>query len=600
MSGEGTAQVDEELVAEGTVGAVADFTALGISPDIVEGLQDLGYERPTPVQQAGLKALIEGRDLIASAPAGVGRTATWGLAMIEKIDVESDQLQGLVVVADRERAIQANDALHQYGRPLESVATLPVWSAPLSRHQEAVLSRGVHVVVATPGALKELVGSEQLDLSNLKLLAIDGADTIAAEENGLADLEWILDKVDIGLQTAIFAGEYNEELEKFATSQLPEPLRAGPAPAPELELPPFDHGYRMIDERLEIELLANLLCAEVHDSVLIVARHREGAHEAADALEARGFRPAVATLLDLDHEGPVDLNELLDSGEGMVIVTDALIDRLIGSEVQHLVQLGCPGGAEGYLRRLEFLEERGRSTMMVPPRERPLMEAMQRELQIRFNALGPIEPNAGAPKYARLERDLRGALGQGPNAHLLRLVDELCAEGTHGPAEIAAAALSMALRSIERPQRSDERRAGASDRRAGGFEERRGGFDRGPDRGGDRGSFGDRDRGSFGDRDRGGFGDRDRGPRRQNNEVEPGMTRLFVNCGRWSGVRPGDLVRTIATVCDMPGSELGAIRITDKFSLVDVPDQYADRVIERLQGADLRGRAVQVHRDRHA
>lgn len=586
MSGEGTAQVDEETVEEGTVGAV-DFTSLGISPDLADGLQDLGYERPTPVQQASIKALLEGRDLIAGAPAGVGRTAAWGLALIEKIDVESEHLQGLVIVADRERAIRANDALHQYGRPRESIATLPIWSAPMTKHQEAVLERNVHVLVTTPAAAKELIGSERIDLSNLKLMIIDGADTIASDENGMEDMETVLDKVDIGLQTAVFAADFNEDLEKFATSQLPDPLRAGQVPAPDLELPPFDHGYRMIDERMEIELLANLLCAEVSESALIVARHREGAHEAADALEARGFRPAVATLLDLDHEGPVNLNELIEGGEGMVIVTDALIDRLIGDEVQHLVQLGCPGGAAGYLRRLEFLEENGRSTMMVPPRERPLMEAMQRELRIRFNALGPIESNAGAPKYARLERDLRGALGQGPNAHLLRLVDELGTEGTHGPAEIAAAALSIALRSVERPSsRGDERRGGMSDRRtpaSGGLDADRGaperaGFDRGSERG----------------------GERDRGPRRQNNEVEDGMTRLFVNCGRWSGVRPGDLVRTIATVCDMPGSELGAIRITDKFSLVDVPDQYAERVIERLQGAELRGRTVQVHRDRHA
>src|SRR6476661_717043 len=208
---------EEESLAVG-------FGALGLGDDILGALTALGYEEPTPVQRETIPLMLEGRDVLAQAATGTGKTAAFALPMLQRISRDTGRrVAGLVLVPTRELAMQVAEAIHKYGRAA-NITVLPLYGGASMQHQIRALERGPHVIVATPGRALDHIRRGTLKLDRLALLVLDEADEML--DMGFADdLEAILEATPADRQTALFSATLPPRIAEIANKHLKDPVR---------------------------------------------------------------------------------------------------------------------------------------------------------------------------------------------------------------------------------------------------------------------------------------------------------------------------------------------------------------------------------------
>src|SRR3954468_4561936 len=216
-----------EPVAEMTSDAESDngptFADLGLSPALLKSISEVGYEAPSPIQVETIPVLLAGRDVIAQAQTGSGKTAAFGLPIIEAIDPKRRGVQALILAPTRELAIQVAEALHRYGRHKE-VETLPIYGGQPYERQFRGLQRGVHIVVGTPGRVMDHMRRGTLNLDDVRFFVLDEADEML-DMGFVEDIEWILSQVPEQRQTALFSATMPPRIAQLASSHMRNPER---------------------------------------------------------------------------------------------------------------------------------------------------------------------------------------------------------------------------------------------------------------------------------------------------------------------------------------------------------------------------------------
>ena len=531
------------------------FSSLGLGEPLLRALAEVGYEAPTPIQAAALPALLAGRDLIGQAQTGTGKTAAFGLPLLQRIDPSVRQVQALVLTPTRELAIQVAEALHTYGRYLPSLVILPVYGGQAIEGQQRRLERGTHVVVGTPGRVMDHLRRGTLRLDGLRLAVLDEADEML-RMGFLEDVEWILAQApppDAGRQTALFSATLPPEVRRIAKGHLREPATIAPERAA-LTVPAIDQRYLHVPHQQKLDALTRLLETEPIEAVLVFTRTKNAAAEVADRLEARGYSVAA---LHGDMSQPLRervVEKLREGGIEVVVATDVAARGLDVERIGHVVNFDMPNDVEAYVHRIGRTGRAGRAgvaVLFVTPRERRMLQEIERVTGQRLMPMRmPTQADVAARRTELLKQSLRAAVAQKDELELyLALVEELAEEG-FDMAEIAAAGayLSRKDRPLEveieaPPARPAPSASPRDERRAGGGE---------------------------------------------------GMVRLFLNAGRMGGVRPADIVGALANEGGVPGKEIGAIDIYDRFSFVEVPARYQERVLASMAQATLRGRPLEI------
>src|SRR5919199_495195 len=201
---------------------MATFAELGVPEPLLEALAHLGYERPTPIQEQTIPALREGRDVIGQAQTGTGKTAAFGLPLLEFVDPRDPEVQALVLTPTRELCIQVTQALRAYGER-RGVGVVAVFGGAPIRNQVAQLKQGPQVVVGTVGRVKDLMGRHALVLSDVRYVVLDEADEML-DLGFLEDVEWILSQCPSGRQTALFSATIPPEIKRLAESRMYDPV----------------------------------------------------------------------------------------------------------------------------------------------------------------------------------------------------------------------------------------------------------------------------------------------------------------------------------------------------------------------------------------
>jgi ATP-dependent RNA helicase DeaD len=503
---------------------------------------------------------LEGTDLIAQAQTGSGKTAAFGLPIIESIDPRNRNVQALILAPTRELAIQVAEALHKYGRHKE-VETLPIYGGQPYERQFRGLQRGPHIVVGTPGRVMDHMRRETLNLDHTRFFVLDEADEML-DMGFVEDIDWILQRVPENRQTALFSATMPPRIAQLAATHLRNPERLTVV-GKEMTVPETHQVFYEVPRARKIDALTRILDAETPPLAMIFARTKMGVDELGEALLARGYQ-AETLHGDLSQAQRDRVMRRFRSGQAdILIATDVAARGLDIPNVTHVINFDIPESAEAYVHRIGRTGragKKGEAITLITPRETRWLRQIERIVRAKIE--GRRLPTAADVAERRLEvlKEQILAVMQDESAYsyFTAVVDDLAEE--HDAAQVAAAVIKLYAEETGRgaPVQAEADDIALVAQPAPRQQER---FDRGP-------------------RD-------ERGPR-----DDSGNVRLFVNVGRNLGVRPQDIVGAIANEAGIPGRAIGAIDIFEGYSFVDVPANVAERVIEALVRSGIKGRSV--------
>jgi ATP-dependent RNA helicase DeaD len=517
-----------------------DFGQLGLSAPILAAIKDLGYEAPTPIQARTIPPLLAGRDLIGQAQTGTGKTAAFAIPILQALDLGQAQVQALVLTPTRELCIQVAEAIHTYSKHMGRVRVIPVYGGQALQPQLRHLRAGAHVVVGTPGRIMDHLRRGTLSMAGLKTIVLDEADEML-RMGFIEDVEWILAQIPGPRQTALFSATMPKEIRRIAERHLKDPTVVE-IEHKTLTVPTVEQRYVHVSERQKLEALSQILEFEPSEAVLVFVRTKIAAADLGERLQARGYA-AEAMHGDMSQAQRESVIRRLRSGQAEIVVaTDVAARGLDVGRITHVINYDIPHDPETYLHRIGRTGRAGRAgkaVLFVTPREQHMMRQIERFTRQRIEAMKtPTRADVAARRAALFKESIRKTLKEDDLEPYLALVEELAEEGGFEMSEIAAAAARLA-----------------------------------------------------------------RGDKPLDVAVEPttamppagdGMTRLFIDAGRRSGVRPADIVGAIAGEAGVPGKEIGAIDVYDRFTLVEVPARYKDQVLARMAGVAIRRRPVRI------
>ncbi len=576
------------------------FAALGIDSRIADALSALGYEEPTPVQRASIPSLLSGRDVLAQAATGTGKTAAFSLPLLTRIGAGHKADGGapsvLILVPTRELAMQVAEAVHRYGKPL-GLHALAVYGGASMELQIRALKRGVDVVIATPGRALDHIKRNTLRLGTLQAVVLDEADEML--DMGFADeLEAILDATPEGKQTALFSATLPPRIAGIARKYLrnPEHVTVEREVVAEGETARVRQVAYIVSRAHKMPALARVLDIEQPTSAIVYCRTRTEVDELSETLTARGLRAeSLHGGLSQDQRDRV-MQKFRAKKVDLLIATDVAARGLDVKHVSHVVNFDVPADAETYVHRIGRTGRAGREGVAITlaePRESRLLRNIERQTSQKIEmAQVPTVADLRAHRQELVKATLREALVEGNLESFRGMVESLA--GEYDLMDVAAAAVKL----VAARHDGEEAEIPAVTPR-----EPRERFDRGDRAGGERFSRDRPERSAGGDR-------AERGDKRAPREGPAGKGKkarretawtpatLWIGAGRKLKMRPGDLVGAIANEAGLDSSHIGAIQIADNFSTVDVPEAMADEVISALKNTKIKGLRVQVRRDR--
>ena len=596
-----------------TPAEISAFSGLGLDAALLQTLGELGYEEPTPIQREAIPPLLAGRDLLAQAPTGTGKTAAFALPILQALEAgraSEAAASAIVLVPTRELAMQVAEALTRYGGNL-GVRVLPVYGGQPIGQQLRGLRRGVDIVVATPGRAVDHLTRGSMRLDAVRIVVLDEADEML--DMGFAeDLEAILTAIPAERQTALFSATISPTVRRIADRHLKSPVRvtvhaesgAGDGMARVRQV-----AY-VVKRSDKLAALCRLLDVEDPASALVFARTRGEVDDLAAALSSRGHDAgALHGGLSQEQRDRV-MGRFRDGSLDVLVATDVAARGLDIEHVSHVVNFDVPSDPDAYVHRIGRTGRAGRegtAITLVEPREHRLLRNIETSTRTRLEiARLPTVADLRERQLDVLRANLREALVGDDFQRYRGVVEPLSEEFDVVDIALAAVALASAAEGHDRDEpelaaawlpsgpearrpnvpasgpRSPGGRGGASLDRAGR------GRPTGPPR-------------APGSRPNQARVGSSAGPPRRatpnRRDDYAGWVRLVVGGGRAAGMRPGDLVGAITNEAGVGGDAVGAIQIADGFSLVDVAAPVADGVIAALRSATIRGRRLSVDRD---
>ncbi|SDR66211.1 DEAD/DEAH box helicase [Agrococcus carbonis] len=563
MTDEHGAPGDDRDPAGDRDGEGSAFASLGLPPEILRALDDVGYETPSAIQAETIPLLLEGRDIIGLAQTGTGKTAAFALPVLAAIDVARREPQALVLTPTRELAVQVCEAFERYAAHLGGVHVLPIYGGQGYGVQLSALRRGVHVVVGTPGRIMDHLAKGTLDLSGLTHVVLDEADEML--RMGFAeDVDEILQQTPEDKQVALFSATMPRQIRAISQQHLREPaevtVRGGAQTSPSIT-----QRALMVSYQQKLEALTRVLEVEPFEAAIVFTRTRGETETVAERLRARGHA-AAAISGDVAQPQRERIIEQLRSGElDVLVATDVAARGLDVERISHVINYDLPIDTESYVHRIGRTGRAGRTgdaISFVTARERRMLSAIEKATRGTL-AIMPM-PSAGEVNQTRLTRfddAITAALEQTDRIEAFRDIVAHYVAHHDAEQEDVAAALAVVAQG-ETPLLLDEEadRALQASRAPRPERERADGGERRPRRG----------------------------------PADVTTYRLAVGSKR--GVEPRQIVGALANEGGLGRDDFGRIQIRFDFTLVELPE--LDRAqLERLSQTRILGVPIDIRVD---
>ena len=356
-----------------------NFNSFGLSDALLNVLEEVGYEVPTAIQEQCITHLLNGHDVIGQAQTGTGKTAAFALPLIDRIDLNNNQVQLLVLVPTRELAIQVSEAIQTYARHLKGFHVLPIYGGQSYDVQLRPLKRGVHAVVGTPGRVMDHLKRGTLKLNSLKALVLDEADEML-KMGFIDDVKWVMEKLPKERQIALFSATIPDVIrrvaEKFLNSPKVVKVKTKTATAQTIS-----QRYWLVGGVHKLDALTRILEVESFDALLIFVRTKTATIDLAEKLSARGFT-AEAINGDIAQNQRERIIKQLKNGKiDILIATDVAARGLDVDRISHVVNYDIPQDPESYVHRIGRTGRAGRegkAILFVAPRERRMLKTIEK------------------------------------------------------------------------------------------------------------------------------------------------------------------------------------------------------------------------------
>lgn len=513
------------------------FYEFGISDKILVSLSEMGFEEPTPIQKMAVPPALQGKDIIGHAQTGTGKTAAFGIPLIEKRPAaRSRNPYALVLAPTRELAIQVSEQINKMGART-GIVSLPVYGGQSLEIQIKNLRRGVDIVVGTPGRLLDHIRRKTLLLKEISVVVLDEADEML-NMGFIEDIKKILSEIPAERQTMLFSATMPREILNISKTYMKKPVNVSVDPG-EMVVTKIKQVFYEVRDEDKLKALSRLLDVEGPSLTLVFCHTKKEVDEVSGRLQQMGY-PAGAIHGDFTQSHRDDMMRKFKKGDiDILVATDVAARGLDIPDVSHVINFSIPQDPEGYIHRIGRTGRAGKSgiaiTFVTPRQYRQLKLIEQFAKTSIKKAHLPTRDQVKKAKEDALAGELEALIQDGSHKHLYAFAKHLFEK--HSPEDISAAALSMLMEedAIEEIKESRADYSGKKD-----------------------------------------------------------FVRLFMTIGKTDRVKVGDIVKSISAEAGIPARNIGNIALFDKFSFVEVPSHLADKVILAVNDSMMKGRKVKI------
>ena len=543
------------------------FTELNLSPEILKAVADMGFEETTPIQSLAIPKMIEGVDLIGQAQTGTGKTAAFGIPILEKIVPKEKKVQALIMCPTSELAIQVAEELKSLSKYKKGINIVPVYGGQPIVRQMSALHKGAHIVIGTPGRIIDHIERQTIKLDNTKVVVLDEADEML-DMGFRDDIELILKNLPQDKQTVFFSATMPREFLVLTKKYQKNPVNIKVVHE-KLTVPQTEQLYCEVREHQKVEALAR--CIDMADAKLslVFCNTKKRVDEVTAQLQIRGYS-ADAIHGDMNQ---TQRDRVMDKFRNckieILVATDVAARGIDVDDVEAVFNFDIPQDIESYVHRIGRTGRAGRAGKaysFVAGKDIYKIRDIQRYTKVTIKRM-PV-PSLADVENVRISsfmEKLKETLKKNTFEKYITKIESLITDNITS-VDVAAALFEMMLQ-VENPEKHED-----IDMSVSSFERD---FSR------------DRDSKKKFSKSK---------KNRHGAAKEYGMTRLFMSIGKSKKVRPGDFVGAIAGETGLSGDIVGSIDIFDKFSFVEVPNEYAQQIIDALNNSNIKGHKVAVEK----
>lgn len=530
---------------------IEQFSQFALRAELLAALNEVGYEKPTPIQAACIPALLDGRDVLGEAQTGTGKTAAFALPVLHRLDLAQRRPQALVLAPTRELALQVAEAFQSYAKDLPGFQVVPIYGGQSMSVQLRQLKRGAHVIVGTPGRIMDHIERKSLDLSQLASVVLDEADEML-RMGFIDDVQWILEQTPASRQTVLFSATMPAAVRRVAHQHQREPYEVQ-IKASTATIPTIRQRYCQINSGWKLDALTRIFETEENlDAAIIFVRTKIATTDLADKLEARGYS-AAALNGDMTQQLRERVIEQIKNGSiDLIVATDVAARGLDVGRLSHVINYDIPYDVEAYVHRIGRTGRAGRTgeaILFVTPREQRMLRIIERATKQKISPLQlPSQQAVFDRRVAQFCQRVQETLASEDLDFFLNVVTNLEHNTDADLYELAAALVFLAQR--ERPLQNP----------------------------GENGHQHNRPEAHLPPRHDGGHRQAQRQSAPQHEfAADTALVRYRIEVGHNQRIRPKDIVGAIANESGIASRFIGQINLYDDFSTVELPRELPEQ-----------------------
>ena len=558
---------------------VTKFEELQLDDRIIRAITEMGFEEASPIQAQAIPVVLEGRDMIGQAQTGTGKTAAFGLPLLQKVDPKVKKLQAVVLLPTRELAIQVAEELRRFAKFMHGIKVLPVYGGQDIVRQIRALKDGTQIVVGTPGRVMDHMRRKTVKMDHVHTVVLDEADEML-NMGFLEDMETILSQLPEERQTLMFSATMPQAIADIAKKFQKDPVTVRVIKK-ELTVPKVTQYYYEVKPKNKVEVMCRLLDMYSPKLSIIFCNTKRQVDELVQALQGRGYF-AEGLHGDLKQVQRDRVMESFRNGRtDILIATDVAARGIDVGNVEAVFNYDIPQDDEYYVHRIGRTGRAGRegkAFSLVVGKEVYKLRDIQRYCKTKIIPQAiPSLNDITEIKADKILDQVQDILNDADLTKIVNIIEKKLMEDDYTSLDLAAALLKMSMGDDNEDIIDNYMPARSLD---------------------DLDSYGRNSRG----RDRGRNNSRRKGATDRAavdyvlNGGEERMARLFINIGKAQRVTPGDILGAVAGESGIPGRLVGSIDMYDGYTFVDVPAEYAEDVLNAMSHARIKGKHIHVEK----
>lgn len=517
------------------------FDEMELQAPILRAIAEMGFEEMTPIQSQAIPVILTGKDIIGQAQTGTGKTAAFGIPILQNVDPKVKGIQAIILCPTRELAIQVSDEIHKFSKFMHGTKAVPIYGGQDIARQIRALKAGVQIMIGTPGRVMDHMRRKTVKFDKVSMIALDEADEML-NMGFREDIETILKEMPEERQTLLFSATMPQPIVEIARTYQKDAVVVKVVKK-ELTVPKIEQYYYEVRPKNKMDVLSRLLDMYSPKRCLIFCNTKRQVDELVSALQGRGFF-AEGLHGDLKQQQRDRVMGSFRNGKVEILVaTDVAARGLDVDDVEAVFNYDVPQDDEYYVHRIGRTGragKTGRAFTLVVGKEVYKLRDIQRYCNTKIKLMPiPSVNDVTAVKADKILEKINDTIDNEDLSKMIALIEEKLNEADYTAMDVCAAFLKLAMgeNNSEEPVISND------------------------------------------------FGD---------TGAEQGMVRLFINLGKNQKVRPGDILGAIAGETGMPGKLIGSIDMFDKYTFVEVPREYANDVIQIMKESKIKGKSINI------